>query len=72
MPNLVWEKKLQEAVKLQQRFSCWVSEKCGEVLVQRNIFYKLLLTFVIKIMLGHKDGSLLAIIFDSFLKKPNL
>ena len=35
MPKLIWEKKLQEAVKRQQRFGWSVREKRGKVLVQR-------------------------------------
>ena len=35
MPKLIWEKKLQEAVKRQQRFGWSVREKSGKVLVQR-------------------------------------
>ena len=35
MPKLIWEKKLQEAVKRQQRFGWSVHEKLGKVLVQR-------------------------------------
>ena len=35
MPKLIWEKKLQEAVKRQQRF-CWsVRNMLGKVFVQR-------------------------------------
>ena len=35
MPKLIWEKKLQEAVKRQQRFGWSVRDKRGKVLVQR-------------------------------------
>ena len=35
MPKLIWEKKLQEAVKRQQRFGWSVREKRGKVLMQR-------------------------------------
>ena len=35
MPKLIWGKKLQEAVKRQQRFGWSVREKRGKVLVQR-------------------------------------
>ena len=35
MPKLIWEKKLQEAVKRQQRFGWSVSEMKGAVFVQR-------------------------------------
>ena len=35
MPKLIWEKKLQEAVKHQQRFGCSVREMKGAVFVQR-------------------------------------
>ena len=31
MPKLIWEKKLQEAVKRQQRFGWSVREKYGKV-----------------------------------------
>ena len=40
MPKLIWEKKLQEAVKRQQRFGWSVREKRGKVLVQRYYGYK--------------------------------
>ena len=36
MPKLIWEKKLQEALKRQQRFGWSVREKRGKVLVQRH------------------------------------
>ena len=35
MAKLIWEKKLQEAVKRQQRFGWSVRDKRGKVLVQR-------------------------------------
>ena len=35
MPKLIWESKLQEAVKRQQRFGWSVRDKRGKVLVQR-------------------------------------
>ena len=35
MPKLIWEKKLQEAVKRQQRFGWSVREMKGAVFVQR-------------------------------------
>ncbi len=35
MSKLIWEKKLQEAVKRQQCFGWSVGEKRGKVLVQR-------------------------------------
>ena len=35
MPKLIWEKKLQEAVKRQQRFGWSVRDKRGKVLLQR-------------------------------------
>ena len=35
MPKLIWEKKLQEAVKRQQRFGWSMRDKRGKVLVQR-------------------------------------
>ena len=35
MAKLIWENKLQEAVKLQQRFGCSVREMKGAVFVQR-------------------------------------
>ena len=35
MPKLIWEKKLQEAVKRQQRFGWSVREMRGKVFVQR-------------------------------------
>ena len=34
MPKLIWEKKLQEAVKRQQRFGWSVRKKRDEVLMQ--------------------------------------
>ena len=37
MPKLIWEKKLQEAVKRQQRFGWSVRELKGLFLVQRFI-----------------------------------
>ena len=35
MPKLIWEKKLQEAVKRQQRFGWSVRNMRGKVFVQR-------------------------------------
>ena len=35
MPKLIWEKKLQEAVKRQQRFGWYVHNMRGKVFVQR-------------------------------------
>ncbi len=35
MPKLIWEKKIQEAVKRQQRFGWSVRDMRGKVLVQR-------------------------------------
>ena len=35
MPKLIWKKKLQEAVKRQQRFVQSVRNMCGKVFVQR-------------------------------------
>ena len=35
MPKLIWESKLQVAVKRQQRFGWSVRDKRGKVLVQR-------------------------------------
>ena len=49
MPKLIWEKKLQEALKkLQQRFGWLECEKRGKVLVQRyypDINKKILLLY---------------------------
>ncbi len=36
MPKHIWERKLQEAVKRQQRFGWSVREMRGSVFVQRN------------------------------------
>ena len=38
MPKLIWEKKLQEAVKRQQHFGWSVREKRGKALVQRYYY----------------------------------
>ena len=35
MPKLIWEKKLQEVVNLQQGFGWSVRDKRGKVLLQR-------------------------------------
>ena len=35
MPKLIWEKKLQEAVKSQQCFGCYLHEMKGSLFVQR-------------------------------------
>ena len=35
MPKLIYEKKLKDAVKLQQRFGWSLRDKRGKVLVQR-------------------------------------
>ena len=52
MPKLIWEKKLQEAVKRQQRFGWSVRNMRGKVFVQRyypdiNKKYSILLKIII-------------------------